>query len=64
MKDEWFVYSKSLARYLIDKGFTPLRVVGDLINPKFYNWVFKNSDKLQLAIDDYTKSYNEWLAQQ
>lgn len=45
-----------LLEYLLDKGFKPYATIPDSTNWKYKNWLFKNSEKLEIYIEDYFKN--------
>ena len=47
------IYTKSLAEYLTNKGFNYIRIVQDIKNPNFLNWIFKDTPELHSAIHEY-----------
>ena len=57
-KELMWVYSKPLARNLIENGFECLKVSKDIIRPDFYNWLFEKTDELEKAIETYNKEHN------
>ena len=42
-----------LLTYLRNKGFIPFQTVPEFENPKYLNWLFKNSSELEDAINEY-----------
>lgn len=54
----WWVYSLPLARWLIENGFTCYRTVPDLVKPRIYNFLFKDSCELHESIRQYEKIKN------
>ena len=54
-KKESRIYNRSLAEYLTSKGFFYLRIVQDIKNPKFQNWIFEDTPQLHEAIKEYKK---------
>lgn len=42
-----------LMNYLVDLGFEPIEVRREFENPKYFNWIFENNDKLEKALDEY-----------
>ena len=44
--------SKEL-EYLVNQGFIPVRIVEDISNPNYKNWIFVVTDKLKVALDSY-----------
>lgn len=46
-----------LLKFLRDKGFVPYETILDYKNPKYYNWRFYNTPKLQKAIEEYFSQY-------
>ena len=53
--NEYRIYTKRMAEYLTAKGFEILQIVPSVLNPKYKNWIFKDSPELQLAITEYTR---------
>lgn len=49
------IYTKSLAQYLTSKGFNYIRIVQDINNPKYVNWIFESTPDLHKAIHEYTE---------
>ena len=47
------IYNLRMAEYLIDNGFRYIRVVQDMKNPRFYNWIFEDTPELHNAIHKY-----------
>lgn len=53
-KKELYVCTKiRLCGYLLDHGFRYLRESTDIKNPSRKVWLFKESDKLRKAVEDY-----------
>lgn len=47
-----------LLEYLLDKGFKPYATTPDATNWKYKNWLFTNSEELEMALDNYfNKAY-------
>lgn len=42
-----------LMNYLSDKDFYPYRITRDKFNPKYYIWLYTDSEELREAIEDY-----------
>lgn len=42
-----------LLEYLLSKDFEPYATVPDANNYKYKNWLFHNSEELELALDEY-----------
>lgn len=47
-----------LYSYLRDKGFEPYSVQVEQRNPKYINWMFRNTPELEDAIDAYFAANN------
>lgn len=54
-KKESRIYTRSLAEYLTSKGFLYIRIVQDIKNPKFQNWIFEDTPELHEAIKEFKK---------
>ena len=45
-----------LLEYLRKEGFMPYATIPEASNPKYYNWLFHNDEKLESAINSYFKN--------
>lgn len=52
-KKESRIYTLSLAEYLTSKGFNYIRIVQDIKNPRYFNWIFEDTPQLHAAIHEY-----------
>lgn len=52
-KKESRIYTRSLAEFLTLKGFKYLRIVQDLNNPRFLNWIFEDTPQLHKMIKEF-----------
>lgn len=51
---EYFICTKlRMLDYLTEKGFHFERVTTDKQNSRYKNWVYKNSESLESAVEDY-----------
>lgn len=48
------IFSQKLAGYLMYRGFVLLKMSEDLKNPNKHVFIFKDSDEIRKAIDDYS----------
>lgn len=48
------IYTRKLAVYLRNQGFTVIKTVPDENVPNFFNWLFEDTDELHNAISEYT----------
>ena len=39
--------------YLVGQGFIPVRIVEDISNPNYKNWIFVVTNELKVALDNY-----------
>ena len=52
-KKESRIYTLSLAEYLTSKGFNYIRIVQDIKNHRYFNWIFEYTPQLRVAIHEY-----------
>lgn len=50
------IYTKKLAEYLTERGFYSTRTVQSITNPKYKNWMFKDSPELRAILSEYRKN--------
>ena len=55
MTNERIIYSKKLALVLRQQGFKLLRTGINENHPQFITYIFKDDEKLQAAINEYSK---------
>ena len=42
--------------YLMERGFTPIKVIPDATRVNYKNWIFENSPELEQVIEEYFNS--------
>lgn len=53
MKEIYVCRKIRLCGYLLDRGFRYLRETTDIKNPERKVWLFKNSEEINKAVEDY-----------
>ena len=48
------IYTRRMAVYLRNRGFTIVRTIPDEKVPNFFNWIFEDSNELQEAMRQYS----------
>ena len=51
--NEYRVYTLKLTRYLTEQGFRYFKVVQDVKNPQFMNWIFEATPDLIAAVEHF-----------
>lgn len=57
--NEYRVYTLKLCRYLTERGFNYTRIVQDVKNATYYNWLFNETPELRVAIEEYTNGVRQ-----
>lgn len=52
-KETYICKRLRLLEYLIKRGFEVKATIPEPTNPKYCNWIFDNSDELEMALDEY-----------
>lgn len=52
-RETYTVKRLRLLEYLLDRGFEVEATIPEPKNPKYCNWIIKNSDALEVALDEY-----------
>lgn len=52
---EFRVYTLKMTRYLTELGFRYKKVVQDVKNPQYMNWIFEGTPELFEAINNFKK---------
>lgn len=39
--------------YLIERGFTPIKTIPDVMRTDYKNWIFENSPEFEAAVSEY-----------
>lgn len=53
--NEFRVYTLKMTRYLTELGFRYKKVVQDIKNPQYMNWIFEGTPELFEAINNFKK---------